>query len=103
MLGLDASFTSLPWSYAAIKTVGAIYLLYIAYSMWRGAHVSVAAGTKPASHAFRQGVAINALNPKTVLFAAAVLAVIFPSNLSLGESFAIVANHLQSGTFSSRR
>ena len=94
LLGLDALFTSLPWTYAGIKVAGAIYLLYIAYCMWRGALVPVAVGTKPASHAFRQGVAINALNPKTVLFAAAILAVIFPSNLSLAESFAIVANHL---------
>ena len=36
---------------------------------------------------------VNILNPKSVLFAAAVLAVIFPSGLALQENLLIIANH----------
>ncbi|MGI9380530.1 MAG: LysE family transporter, partial [Methyloligellaceae bacterium] len=37
---------------------------------------------------------INLLNPKSVLFAAAVLVVIFPAGMSAGESLFVAANHL---------
>jgi threonine/homoserine/homoserine lactone efflux protein len=37
---------------------------------------------------------INILNPKSVLFAAAVLVVIFPEGMRLTENLLIVANHL---------
>ena len=48
---------------------------------------------QPAQHAFRQGVAVNLLNPKSVLFAAAVLVVIFPPEMTLTQSLLVVANH----------
>ena len=83
-----------PWAYTLVKLLGAGYLIYVAVGMWRGARSPVAADPKPARHAFRQGLAVNLLNPKSVLFAAAVLVVIFPPDLSLGQSLIIVANHL---------
>lgn len=93
LLGMDVIFATAPWAYLVIKTIGASYLLYVAYCMWRGACTTAVADVKPKSHAFRQGMAINALNPKTVLFAAAILAPIFPSNLTVSENLAIIANH----------
>jgi len=93
-LGLEAIFRLFPWAYAVVKAIGAIYLLYIAYGMWRGAHKSVSATVKPARHAFRQGILINMLNPKSVLFAAAVLIVIFPTDTSMAESSIVVLNQL---------
>ncbi len=94
LLGLEAVFLAFPWAYALVKTVGALYLIYVAYNMWRSARDKVETEMKPAAHAFRQGVLINALNPKSVLFAAAVLVVIFPTNMTLGENLFVVANHL---------
>jgi threonine/homoserine/homoserine lactone efflux protein len=93
LLGLDAIFTLFPWAYVIIKTVGALYLLYIAYCMWQGSRDPIKADVKPTSHALKQGMMINILNPKTVLFAAAVLAVIFPSNMTFFENGIIIANH----------
>jgi len=93
-LGLEAVFQLFPWAYAFVKAVGAIYLLYIAYGMWRGAHESVSSTVKPARHAFRQGFLINLLNPKSVLFSAAVLIVIFPADTSVTESAIVVLNQL---------
>jgi threonine/homoserine/homoserine lactone efflux protein len=93
LLGLEAVFLAFPWAYAAVKFGGACYLLYIAYSMWIGARNPVRTDVRPARHAFRQGVTINLLNPKSVLFAAAVLVVIFPKGMSLGENLLVVVNH----------
>lgn len=94
LLGLDAVFELFPWAYAVAKTAGAIYLLYIAYAMWKGARDDVASQVRPARHAFRQGFLINLLNPKSALFAVAVLIVIFPAQMSALENAVIVLNHL---------
>lgn len=95
LLGLEAIFTAFPWAYVAVKSVGALYLMYIAYGMWKGARDPLApTEVKPARHAFWQGVAIQIMNPKSVLFAAAVLVVIFPANMTLTEKGFIFANHL---------
>lgn len=94
LLGLEVVFELFPWAYLIVKMAGAIYLIYIAYSMWKSAREKIESAEQPAKNAFRQGIMINLLNPKSVLFAAAVLVVIFPSNMSIGESIIIVFNHL---------
>jgi len=94
LLGLEVVFTIFPWGYAAMKTVGAIYLIYIAWNMWRGARDEVQTRVKPARNSFKQGLLINVLNPKSVLFAAAVLVVIFPASMSWTDNMIVVVNHL---------
>jgi threonine/homoserine/homoserine lactone efflux protein len=95
LLGLQIVFTAFPWAYVAVKTLGALYLLYIAYGMWKGAHVPLSEKEiKPARHAFLQGIMINLMNPKSVLFAAAVLVVIFPPGMDLAQKALIAANQL---------
>ena len=93
LLGLEAVFTAFPWIYGVVKTAGAIYLIYIAYHMWIGARDTVHTQITPASKAFQQGVTINLLNPKSVLFAGAVLVVIFPPDMRVTQSLMVVANH----------
>ena len=51
-------------------------------------------GSLEVQHAFWSGLLVNLLNPKAVLFAAAVLIVIFPGKLSLAEGGILVTNHL---------
>lgn len=94
LLGLEAVFQVFPWAYSAAKTLGATYLLYLAYKMWRGAGNPIESQLKPARHAFVQGLLINLLNPKSVLFAAAILIVVFPSDMSAAENALVVGNHL---------
>ncbi len=94
LLGLEAVFQLVPWAYAAARIVGAVYLLYIAWGMWQGARSRLEPSVKPARHAFRQGILINVTNPKSVLFAAAVLIVIFPAEMTLFENAVVVLNHL---------
>lgn len=93
LLGLEVVFTIFPWAYLAVKVVGALYLIYIAVGMWRGASKPLNTDVKPARRAFRHGMMINFLNPKSILFAAAVLVVIFPKNMTLIENTFVVFNH----------
>ena len=95
LLGLDAVFAVVPWAYGAIKLAGAGYLLWIAWGMWRDARRPVeASAAVPRGRAFRTGFLVNLGNPKSVLFASAVLLVIFPPDLAPGEKALIVLNHL---------
>ncbi|WP_294621064.1 LysE family translocator [uncultured Roseovarius sp.] len=96
LLGLDAIFTLFPWAYLAMKIIGATYLLWIAYGMWRNAQAALDTQGTPAPrrHAFRTGLMVNLANPKSVLFAASVLVVIFPPDLTLAQKALIVTNHL---------
>lgn len=93
LMGLAALFAVIPWLYGALKIGGALYLIYLAIGMWRGADEPLNTdGPKSSHRAFRAGVLVNLANPKSVLFSGAVLAVIFPAGLGITESLFIVAN-----------
>lgn len=93
LLGLDAVLAAFPFAYVAMKILGAGYLLYLAWGMWRDARTPVQGGTVPGGQAFLNGLLVNIGNPKAVLFASAVLIVIFPPGLSPTEKMLVVANH----------
>lgn len=96
LLGLDGIFAVFPWAYLAMKIAGAIYLIWIAVGMWRNARTPLHAtgDAVPRRQAFLNGMAVNLANPKSVLFASAVLLVIFPRDITLAEKAFVVANHL---------
>lgn len=96
LLGLDAIFLLFPWAYLALKLTGAAYLLWIAWGMWRDARkpIDTHGPQAPRRHAFRTGLLVNLANPKSVLFAASVLVVIFPPDMTLTNKALIVANHM---------
>jgi threonine/homoserine/homoserine lactone efflux protein len=94
LLGMDALFALFPWAFAALKIGGAFYLIYLAVKTWRGASAPINSAPKAQGRAFIDGFLVNLGNPKSVLFAAAVLVVIFPPNLSGGEIAFIMLNHL---------
>lgn len=93
LLGLQGVFELFPWVYGTVKALGALYLLYVAYQTWVGAGDPVDDSANPGGKAFWGGFLINLANPKSVLFAAAVLVVIFPPGLNLSEKAVIVCNH----------
>ena len=96
LLGLEAVFILFPWAYVALKTAGALYLIWIAIGMFRQASEPLAASLSPAPRrrAFVAGMLGNLANPKSVIFAASVLLVIFPAGLTGTEKALIVLNHL---------
>lgn len=93
LLGLESLFRLFPWAYAAIKIAGACYLLYIAWLTWRSAKSPLELNTRSAKRDMIDGFLLNLSNPKSVLFAAAVLIVIFPPGLTAAEKGLIVINH----------
>lgn len=96
LLGLDAIFALFPWAYVTLKTAGAAYLIWLAIKMWRTADHPLG-GAEQTLHRHRAvltGLSANLANPKSIMFAASVLIVIFPQSLSVGEKTLIVLNQL---------
>ena len=90
LLGLEAVFILFPWAYVAVKTVGALYLIWIAIGLWRNASEPLPDSPRPGAQAFWGGILVNVANPKSMIFAASVLVVIFPAGLSLLDKTIIV-------------
>lgn len=93
LAGLEGVFRLFPWAYTLFKIGGAVYLLHIAWRTWRNAREQVTEAGRPAAHAFAGGILVNLANPKSVLFAAAVILVVFPPALTVADKGLIVANH----------
>ncbi|WP_299416415.1 LysE family translocator [uncultured Sulfitobacter sp.] len=94
LLGMDALFALFPWAFAALKIGGAAYLIYLAVKTWRGATATLGDAPKAQGRAFFDGFLVNLGNPKSVLFAAAVLVVVFPPDLTAAQIIFITLNHL---------
>ena len=93
LLGLETVFAVFPWTYAALKFGGALYLIWIAIHTWRHAHAALGAAPKPHGRAILSGLLLNLSNPKSMLFAAAVIVVVFPQGLQPRDIALIVLNH----------
>ena len=75
-VGLSAVLMSSAVAFAAVKYVGAAYLIVLGVRRWRSKPVDVEAGRPPVAdlgRLFRQGFVVNLLNPKTALFFLAFL------------------------------
>lgn len=94
LLGLDAIFAIFPWAHLTLRITGALYLLYIAYAVWKDAHTPIAPAPHSDRKSFVTGVLVNLSNPKSILFAAAVIVVIFPAGINYGHMALIVANQM---------
>ena len=94
LFGLDAFFRLAPWAFGALKLAGAGYLIWVAIQTWRHASDALPDSGLARSRAFRQGVLVNLGNPKSILFAAAVLVVVFPPDLTTAERLFVGLNHL---------
>ena len=77
-LGLAALLAASAFAFAAIKWLGAAYLLWLAWGMLRASMhdaqpTPVPASPAPSRQVFAQGFLTNALNPKVALFFLALL------------------------------
>ncbi|MDU8929728.1 LysE family transporter [Alisedimentitalea sp. MJ-SS2] len=94
LFGLDGIFKLFPWAYLTLKIVGASYLIWIAIKTWQHARAPVSEAVPPPAHrAYLSGLLVNLANPKSVLFSAAVIVVIFPPGLTGAEKLIIYLNH----------
>lgn len=95
LLGLDALFAAFPAAYTILSVAGAVLVLGFAVLIWRSARepVSPAPATVSRKRAFAKGAALNLGNPKSIIFSAGVLLVIFPPGLGAAEMALITLNH----------
>ncbi|WP_299653722.1 LysE family translocator [uncultured Tateyamaria sp.] len=93
LLGLEVVFNLFPWTYTALKIGGAIYLIWIAVQTWRHARAPLGDAPTPRGRAVLSGMLLNFGNPKSMLFAAAVIVVVFPQGLAAADIAVIVMNH----------
>jgi threonine/homoserine/homoserine lactone efflux protein len=69
-LGISALVLASAEAFALLKIVGAVYLIWLGLKTWRQAHVDAPTEVKTvgAHRAFREGIVVEALNPKTAAF-----------------------------------
>ncbi|CTQ50783.1 LysE family translocator [Jannaschia donghaensis] len=95
LLGLDALFDNVPGSYTMMRIGGAGLVLAIAVATWINAESPIADVPRVSRRrAFLQGALLNLANPKSIIFSAGVLLVIFPPGLNATEMAVITANHI---------
>ena len=95
LLGLDTIFTLFPYAYTVMKISGALLVMFIAVQTWRGATKAIVTAPPASSRrAVLRGLLLNLGNPKSILFSAGVLLVIFPPGLSAAEMSLITANQI---------
>lgn len=93
LMGLEGLFALVPWAYTTLKVAGALYLIWIAIQTWRHARDPLGDISVPRGRAFLAGFLVNLGNPKSMLFAGAIIVVIFPKGLDAAHIALIVANH----------
>lgn len=74
-LGVSLIIQSTPWAFIAIKVIGALYLLYLAWGAWHApvSDQGVAASELSAAALYRRGIIMNLTNPKVSVFFLAFL------------------------------
>ena len=75
--GLSVVFHAVPALYAAVKLIGAAYLVWLGISMIRARHAGAdgapVVARKTCKRAFVEGITVEVLNPKTAMFFMAFL------------------------------
>lgn len=66
--GLGAAVAAAPWLFEVIRWLGVGYLLWLAWATLRATPGAATAQAVNPARAFRQGLAVNLLNPKVILF-----------------------------------
>ena len=98
-LGLGAMVAAMPWLFDVIRWIGVAYLLYLAWGALRASPVA-GADVRPTSvpRAFVDGMVVNLLNPKVILFVLAFLPqFVNPENGSILGQFMIFGLVLAAG------
>lgn len=96
LAGLALIFKLVPALFIALKLVGAAFLIWIAWQMWRHAPTPLASHSNPDTRmgfarALRLGFATFATNPKPAVFFGAVFVGMVPQGTSLPWQAAILA------------
>jgi homoserine/homoserine lactone efflux protein len=96
--GLGALLIASELAFVAVKTVGAVYLIYLGLQQWRARVAPAASGERTprvvgmsTRRRYATGLLTNVTNPKGILFMVAVLPQFIDPAHSLGMQLAILA------------
>lgn len=93
-IGVSALVMASAEAFTTLKIVGALYLVYLGIKTWREAGAVADLGNGPAMgvrRAFREGVIVEALNPKTAAFFLAFLPqFVVPANGNVALQFILL-------------
>lgn len=100
LLGINVLFQNFAWIHGVIRVGGGLYLLFMAYTLWRGsfaAHAGAAPVQAPVGDlkAFRSGFLTNIANPKAAIFFGSVFSSVLPAQSSSGlklSAFAVIVS-----------
>lgn len=95
LAGLHAVFSSLPTLYSALRVLGGLYLVYLAWGIWRGRHEALAPqeallGPRSDLRSLMLGFGTQVSNPKTAIVYASVFAAFLTTPPSLAMSAGIL-------------
>lgn len=95
IVGLQTVLESVPWLYMLLKVMGGMYLVYLAYQLWKGAKASINlenAARQDQSQlrkSFATGLVTQLSNPKTAIFYGSIFAALLPQTISKQEMLAL--------------
>jgi len=78
-LGLGEIFTAVPWTYTALRWIGAAYLLYLAWCIATSGSVSEAGGQDSTPMTFLGAAAFQWVNPKAWVMAVGAITTYVPA------------------------
>ncbi|MFB9992169.1 LysE family transporter [Deinococcus oregonensis] len=97
LLGIGILFQNFAWIHGVIRVAGGMYLLYMAYNLWRSSLGPTAAQHSPVVtpqgdwRAYRSGLLTNLANPKAAIFFGSVFSSVIPANSSTGLRLGVFA------------
>jgi len=101
LAGLQALLAALPGVYMALKIVGGLYLMWMAFNIWRGARQPLEMGSagdgvsrQTVWQSFRQGLVTQLSNPKIVVVYSSVFAALLPAQFPLPAALLVLAGVL---------
>ena len=95
-IGISALVMASAEAFTALKLAGAVYLIWLGIKTWRQAHlaepldVEATGVVQGASRAFRDGIFVEALNPKTAAFFLAFIPQFVDPSASVAQQFVVL-------------
>src|SRR6185437_8975570 len=92
LVGLRALIAEAGWLYIGFKLAGGVYLIYLAWRLWRGAAKPSGAPTEPVDaprpaaglvRSFLLALATQLSNPKTIVVIGGIFAALMPAHVPL--------------------
>jgi threonine/homoserine/homoserine lactone efflux protein len=85
LVGLYSLLAAVSWLYVSLKVAGGLYLIYIAYRIWRGAKQPLSVGDMERGSgnvrkSFWIGLSTQLSNPKTAVFYGSIFAALLPQH-----------------------